>query len=327
MKTTLKSTGKFASLSVVLLSLALTSSGCGKHETETALPFDESLLVAEEDEMEGKTAREEVQNELEAMGVDLGYDSDRGLVTVMATVSQAVADPMLDEHFATIRTACLARALKQAKHRLLTTIKFDTDIDIGSGDEHDNGAPTHDSSDISSDAGEISLFSAGTLAGAMVVASSESWLNGKYEVAVAVAFSKKLMTEMTDRLAGKATENGKLGKQTLREWLDGLDCSIMHGPRTFIDNDGERHYLGFGAADASSPIASSIARSEATQFASFSFPSRVSASRTFKHGKFEDEYAEVLETAPRTMRNVFSTEAVHPISGRKMAVVVVEAIP
>ena len=321
MKATLKPTGGFASLSVVLLSLALAASGCGKHEKEEAVPFDESLLVADEDVIE--TARDEVRNVLKGMGVDLGYDSHYGLVTAMATVSQAVSDPSSNGSFARIRSACLVKALEQARHSLLTTIAIDTDIDIGSEIERALGAPNAPSDD-----GSISRSISGTLAGATVVASSESWLNGKYEVAVAAVFSKKLMSEMTDRLAGKAKENGMPGKQTLQEWLDGLDCSLMQGPRSFLDSDGVRHYLGFGAADADSPAAPSIARAEATKFALFSFPARITASQTFnKDGKVEDKYSEVLETAPRATRDVFSTEIVHPISGRKMAVVVVEAIP
>ena len=324
-----------AVLATVLIFVAVI--GCGRKADSDSGNLeigigDDTVLPEEfsENESSEPGAREMVQASLFEKGVRPGFDMETGRIVVVANASAHCLNPHSDKRFFDLRTECLDIALKNARRKMLESMRMNMSADNSKGEDI---AVAGDPS------AEMIVSSVnGVLAGAIVVESAESWGNGKYEIAVAAVVAEKLTRDITDRIAGKTVENGKPGKYTLGEWLDAQNLSIMLGPRTFVDNTGVRHYLGIGAADAEAAtdaalkIAQTKAQAKAAKFAAFSFPTRIHSKITVRQvaagdEDLEEEYTEEPEAEPREVRIVLQTEAVHPLSGRKMSVVVAEAIP
>ena len=285
------------------------------------------------------SARDSVRAQLREKGIRPGYDMKTGRTVVVAKASADCLNPRSDKRFVDLRAECLGLALKDARRDLLECIGADITIENPAGE---NAAVADDAT-----ATETLVQRAdGVMSGASVIVSAESWRKGEYEVAVAVVISPKLTQAITDRLIGKETEPRKPGKHSLREWLDTQDFSVTQGPRSFVDDTGERRYLGIGAADAEAATGAALrmaqtkAQAQATKYAAFSFPSRIHSKITIRQSllqeaddarsvdeNIDEEYSEEPVAKPREIQVVLQTESVHPISGRKMAIAVVEAIP
>lgn len=335
----MKTTPVPAALAATLLLV----SGCGKPKDQ-AVPFDEDdpagIGIADEDlppealSRDGTSkpsAYDTIRTQLRENGIRPGYDEEKELLVAVAKANAVCLDPCSDKGFADLRSECLDLALKNARRDILEWLT------IRDSAAADDGATA---------LGTIVQRADGVLSGAAVLLSAESWRKGEYEVAAAVVSSPKLMQDITNRRIGKETEPGIPGKHSLREWLDTQDFSVTQGPRSFVDDTGERHYLGIGAADAKAAtgaalrLAQTKAQAQATKYAAFPFPTRIHSKITIRQSLLRDadgnlsadenldeEYTEEPVAVPREIQVVLQTEAVHPISGRKMAVVIVEAIP
>lgn len=332
---------------VLLLPLAILVAGCGGRKDATdpdtlEIGIDEDALPEAFDEgapVEPR-ARDSVRSQLREKGIRPGYDEQRGLLVAVEEANAHCPNPCSDKGFADLRVECMGVALKNARRDILECIG--TEITI----ENENPAGQNAAVADDANATKTLVQRDGVISGASVILSAESWRKGEYEFAVAVVISPKLRQDITDRLIGKATEPGIPGKMSLREWLDTQDFSVTQGPRSFVDDTGERHYLGIGAADAEAATGAALrmaqtkAQALATKYAAFPFPTRIHSKITIRQSLLRDadgnlsadenldeEYTEEPVAEPREIQVVLQTEAVHPISGRKMAVVVVEAIP
>lgn len=332
----MKTTPVPAALTATLLLVA----GCGKPKNP-AVPFNEDdldgdvmeirpapeeIAIFQDEELENASFRDDsaigvVKRELAEHGLTEGFSNGR--IVMVAENSISISDPGSGGLFANVRNQCLSNALEEGKRKIMECIS--QNVDIGEN--------------------ETTLSVDGSLSGATVVLQAESWQEGKYQMAIAAVFSEKLAREMTDRVLNEQNDgkrgSGKPGRHSLREWLEMQDYSTMLGPRSMIDDEGVRHYLGIAAVDAGngsslqSKTAVASAQVLATKYATFSFPSHITAAITMKtsasgmenEGDSSISYHETLEAKPRSAPVVMSTEVVHPISGRKMAVIVVEAIP
>lgn len=322
-----------AALAVTLLLVG----GCGGRKDAPEIVIDDEDALPEafdEGAPSEPSARDSVRAQLRAAGIRPGYDAERGLLVAVANAKAPCPNPRSDKRFAGFRTECMDLALKNARRQILEFTGANLTVENPNGPDiaKDPGASVAETLVSRAD---------GVVSGASVILSAESWRKGEYEVAVAAVVSEKLKRDITDRLAGKTAENGKPGKWSLREWLEAQDLSLMLGPRSFVDDTGVRRYLGVGAADAEAAtgpalkMARTKAQVKATKYAFFSFPTRIHSKMTFRpgdsdlsdDGNFDEEYTEKPEAEPQDVQVILQTEAVHPLSGRKMAVVVVEAIP
>ena len=314
--------------------LALLVAGCGGRKDapdpgnleigidEDALPeaFDEGVPAE-------PSAYDSIRTQLEANGLEPGYDASSGrLVSIGQFISHEIANPAASS-FAAVRDHGLEKALHAAKFDILELISANVESTEDSSKEP-AGTPNKTNTTV------VSVNE--TVTGLRMLAMAESWTpeeGGVYEVAVAVGWSKKSQDAVMARLLNGPDE--ALSHEAVTEWLDGKDLATMLGPAAFSDPDGNLRMLGIGAADSETPGAKARAVAAARKFAAFSFPTAIKASRKLvstmvgdeESLDFSQEYDEAVDPKPRTFLTVLSTEAVHPISGRKMAVVIVEAIP
>lgn len=87
------------------------------------------------------------------------------------------------------------------------------------------------------------------ICGAMVVNQYESLTpDGMYEVAVIVTWSPKQERLMNDMFNQIPTNLEVTGKQSLSDYIRSNDWSSAIGGRKFLDNKGDLHLLGIGAA-------------------------------------------------------------------------------
>ncbi len=90
------------------------------------------------------------------------------------------------------------------------------------------------------------------LEGASVLCSAESWdaATGLYQVAVAVAWSKKLVSAAVDAIPPSGPASPDEDQKEWDNWLGTVDLSVALGMRQFVDSHGARRFAGIGAADA-----------------------------------------------------------------------------
>ena len=86
--------------------------------------------------------------------------------------------------------------------------------------------------------------------GATVLHQYESWDKNtkQYEVAVLLCWSPQLELAARATLTNEPIDfKGAVGKYSLDNWLNDQDLSAMVGPRSFLDDRGQRHFLGISS--------------------------------------------------------------------------------
>lgn len=309
--------------------LALAVAGCGGRKDTPEIGIDDDGAFPEafdEGAPSEPSAYDSICTQLEANGLEPGYDASSGRMIAIGRTSKKVADPAV-QSFALVRDHCLEEALHAAKFDILELICANVESTEDSSKEP-AGTPNKTNTTV------VSVNE--TVTGLRMLAMVESWTpeeGGVYEVAVAVGWSEKWHEAVMKRLL--AESGASLSSEAVQEWLDRKNLAARSGPAAFSDPDGNLRMLGIGAADAETPGANARAEAMARKFAAFSFPTAIKASRKLvstmvgdeESLDFSQEYDEAVDPKPRTFLTVLSTEIVHPISGRTMAVVVVEAIP
>lgn len=88
------------------------------------------------------------------------------------------------------------------------------------------------------------------LIGSTVIQQAESWdeESKQYEVAVLLCWSAELEKAARATLSGDITvADGRTGQKNINEWLAGQDLGAMVGPRQFLDDQGQRYFIGVTA--------------------------------------------------------------------------------
>lgn len=189
------------------------------------------------------------------------------------------------------------------------------------------------------------------LYGATVIMQTESWdpSTGKYQVAMAYTWSKALERAVRAIVTGEDYKT-KPGKKSVNDWLDDQDLATMVGSRQYLDNKGNRWFLGITARKYDDNM-NSTARSRnklateqfAKQMAAFcvfgdveSYKMAQQAKET--RGDGEGDYAEqldaVAESAAQKLTQAFSKKTIrglqklatqetqHPVTGDDILIVV-----
>ena len=86
------------------------------------------------------------------------------------------------------------------------------------------------------------------LFGASVIMQTESWdkTTGRYQVAVLVTWSK-VLEEAARAIATGNQYTTKPGQKSVHDWLAEQDLGSMVGPRQYVDNEGNRWFLGISS--------------------------------------------------------------------------------
>ena len=185
------------------------------------------------------------------------------------------------------------------------------------------------------------------LFGATTIMQTESWDGSMYQVAVLMCWSKDL-EESSRAIVTGGNLKCKPGKLTIHQWLDNQDLATMVGPRQFIDEKGNRWFLGATARRYEDGMKSSarernqsLAEQFAGQLAVFSVFSDVESFKAAAQarelrGDADDEDSPdeeaVAESEERNLSQTLSkrtirglqelaeSETIHPITGQGILV-------
>lgn len=185
------------------------------------------------------------------------------------------------------------------------------------------------------------------LFGATTIMQTESWDGSMYQVAVLMCWSKDL-EESSRAIVTGGNLKCKPGKLTIHQWLDKQDLATMVGPRQFIDEKGNRWFLGATARRYEDGMKSSarernqsLAEQFAAQLAVFSVFSDVESFKAAAQarelrGDVDDEDSPdeeaVAESEERNLSQALSkrtirglqelaeSETIHPITGQGILV-------
>ena len=193
----------------------------------------------------------------------------------------------------------------------------------------------------------ISTMASMPLYGATVLMQVEGF-DEKYSVAMIVVWSEAL------ERAARAIVTGEPFKLTpkpdatkLDDWVEKQNLASMIGPRTFLDQDGSRWFIGISAAeynDDMGSVAQRRAKTFAEQFAKSatafsvmgdveSYKSAQMLTKTYQNGKAPEQEKAVMATEEkisqtlenktiRGLQKVASDTVDHPITDREMYVAV-----
>lgn len=85
------------------------------------------------------------------------------------------------------------------------------------------------------------------LLGATVVDMAESYINGKYQVAVVMKFSNKNERFARSILMGQALKDEPVAGRSLPDWLNRIERGTIAGSRVFTDENGDRWFIGIAS--------------------------------------------------------------------------------
>ena len=84
--------------------------------------------------------------------------------------------------------------------------------------------------------------------GVTMITQAEAWDGKEYQIAGAAVWSMVLHRAAKATLLGEPIK-ADLGDESLEDWLDNHDLSLMSGPRQMVNKDGARVYLGIAARE------------------------------------------------------------------------------
>jgi hypothetical protein len=187
------------------------------------------------------------------------------------------------------------------------------------------------------------------LYGAAAIMQTESWNEGNGQYQVAVMFCWSMVMERSARaiVTGEEfTVKPSANAKSVQDWLEDQNPATMIGPRQYIDNEGNRWFLGISARAYDDDLASSerrknkqIADLYAQQMAAFcvwadveSYKMAKTAMESRGNEKVQrdivaESYSEKLTQSfqnkkIRGMQRLYSEEVEHPITGGTIYVAV-----
>jgi hypothetical protein len=94
---------------------------------------------------------------------------------------------------------------------------------------------------------DVKRSSSMPLMGATVVDMAESLIDGKYQVAIVMKWSKKNEKFARAILTGQALKDDPAPGRSLPDWLGKIDRGTIAGSRVFTDENGDRWFIGIGS--------------------------------------------------------------------------------
>lgn len=283
-----------------------------------------------------------VRNAVDEDGYTIGGDPDREAFVFVGRTIKRMPMSANSRGIQLLREKCHKVAELKAKSELLRYLRQN-----GGGGEYVRVAVGNGM--VNKEIGAVySAFAKEQLSGCRVLHSAEKIQDGVYSVAVAVIWSLKL--EEAGRLAreGRMQASGSYAKE-LSTWLDAQDVGSWCGVRTYVDSVGFPHVLGIGVSDVSSDsdLCRRAARMTADGYARKNLlmglfgdmeiqrtaKSRIEngTSKTGGHDSvsiYEDlASVTVKDVVVNGMMPVYERLFVHPLTSRKMLMVIYGAVP
>jgi len=204
--------------SCFLAVLLLCVMGCGDRTESRTGPVARAAEPAVADSLHNECATdalEQVRAILKESGIAEGYDQKRGAIVAVASYSCTLAPkelPRLAEVKQKAFEAAYLNGLMQMSGAFMKNVD---------GDER----------------GCRSQSVSPQLYGVKVLLSAESYRDSRYQLALAVVWSKKLCDRVLAVRKGEKVSSAP-GSCTLDEWVENQQLECMVGTRTFVDADG-----------------------------------------------------------------------------------------
>lgn len=187
------------------------------------------------------------------------------------------------------------------------------------------------------------------LYGSSVIMQTESWnkKNGRYQVAVMLCWSYAMERSARAIVTGEEYKvKPSASAKSVQDWIESQNPATMVGPRQYIDEEGNRWFLGITARPYDDELSSSERRKNkgmtemfAQQMAAFCIWADVESHKMAKQAMesrgntkvqrdiVAESYSEKLTQSFRNkkvrgMQRLFSEEMTHPITGNTIYVAV-----
>ena len=185
-----------------------------------------------------------LKQQLSEQGVRCGYSQESHTLVIISHAEWELSHPYANaKMFMAQRNSRFLTAELDARKSLITALK--------------THLQTRDASALAMK-GEVNQVNKSTillsaqkeLMGCTVLRTCETYVNGIYQVGVAMQWSAQ-MSQATERTL--CTSDGKKGSPGVKDewfhWASQVDWSSMAGNRKFIDSEGLVRYVGIGCAD------------------------------------------------------------------------------
>lgn len=316
---------------------AILLSGCGDKSSTPSSSENQAGKETHNVVAPSGAARQAIEERLDGNGLKVGV-SERGVIVVTDNAFPC-KDPTSAPHVLALREHCLTKALEDAKANIAVEIsRFFSPEEIKSDFSGNAMSLTETSRSLRGVGGDeeaesiISMHRSSqlTLGGFRVLDVAESWdaETMVVEMAVAVVWSRKAQQQSKDEAEGRTSPKHPLSTAELEKWMDDRDGGLLVGPRTVKDENGVLHYLGIGTADADGPSEKARMMSEmsAKRFATFPRLSRIAVEDVVKDDNYSRQFAETPVSDNCRFLTLGFLDAVHPVSGKKLVLAIVEAL-
>lgn len=318
---------------------ALVLAGCGSEKKSEPSHSDSRSATAVSIVEPSGAAAECIKRGLRENGLREGFQGNDRIVVVTDHAFHC-KDPASASQFAALRERCLAKALENAKAEIafaicssFTSEEIKSDF---SGDAMSSMETSRHSRVVVDGEEEESAVSIRrsvqlTLGGFRVLNVAESWdpEANVFEMAAAVAWSRKGQQQGKDEAEGRAEPKAPLSVAELETWMEGNDKDILVGPRTVKDENGVLHCLGIGTADADGPPekARMVSEMSAKKFATYSRLSRIAVEDVVVDDDYSRRFAETPVSDKCRFLTLGFQDTVHPVCGKKTVLCIVEVLP
>ncbi len=278
------------------------------------------------------TAEAIVRKSLMDRGIEIGIDTEKERYVFVGSCERDISDPLSEKNFLLIRAECAKIAELHAKSEIMQARQTTISASVSTGVQSCGNVTRKYTASI------FKAVAADRQSGATVLTSAESWDGKRFQVAVAVGWSKKL-EEAGMRLQSATLPTGDSVEddEEWKKWADSVNLPMALGSRQFKDSQGRRRYVGIGVSDITGKSgvqlkeAMNLAKMAAKENLAFALYSESVSHRVAESivqeidaGDLSEEDAWETFTS-RVMRTckgkilrgheVYCTEAIYPLTG------------
>lgn len=283
-------------------------------------------------------AEDAVRAFLSKHGIQEGYDATRNRFVFVGDCAREL--PNLDSpDFVKTRELAFLVAVLSAKRELIGALERKISVDETVSVSEKSGKTEQTSKSV------VDIFSGRLVRGCTVLHSEESWADGVYRTAVAIAWSEKLEKAALAAFSGKGAETtADENDAEWDAWVRRTDYAHRIGPAQFTDSNDVYRYAGIGCADVEGKTGKALlwarkaAEKKAEQSLVYSLwadtiahdraisivRERASAEREASEAEedFVSDISQACAGRHVKKRKVFEGEVVNPLTGRKMYIYV-----
>lgn len=286
----------------------------------------------------GEDAEDAVRAFLAKHGVQEGFDAARNRFVFVGDCAREVPD-LSSPDFLKMREQAFLVAVFSAKRELIETLERNIAVEGSVSLEDKDGETVQTSRSV------VDIFSKRLVRGATVLRAEESWSDGIYRTAVALAWSEKQERAALAAFSGAGADTpDEENDAEWKAWTKRTDFARRIGPAQFTDARGVYRYAGIGCADVEGKTgkalltARKVAEKKAEQSLVYSLWAdtaahdravtmlRERASDAGEESDAEEDFVSSIFQACQgrhvLKRKVFEGTVKHPLTGRNIFVFV-----